>query len=54
MPSKIKNAAEMEVPIIPPTVLKESNLSLIAEEVAATTMEVTTTILPFGQSQSDF
>lgn len=41
----IRNAAETEVPMIPPILLKVPNLSLMAEEVAATTIEVTTTIL---------
>lgn len=41
----IRNAAETDVPIMPPILLKASNLSLIAEDVPATTIEVTITIL---------
>ena len=41
----IRNPAETEVPIIPPILLKEPNFELIAEAVAATTMDVTTTML---------
>lgn len=41
----IRNAADTEVPIMPPILLKAPNLSLIAEDVAATTIEVTITIL---------
>lgn len=41
----MRKAAETEVPIIPPTLLNELNLSLIAEAVAATTIDVTITIL---------
>lgn len=45
MPSNIKNAALTELPIIPPIVLKLSNLDETAAAVAATTMEVMMTIL---------
>lgn len=41
----IRNDAETDVPMIPPTLLKESNLSLIAEAVAATTRHVMITML---------
>ena len=41
----MRKAAETEVPIIPPILLNESNLSLIAEAVAATTTDVTITTL---------
>lgn len=44
-PSKSRTAAETDVPIILPILLKESNLWLIAEAVAATTTDVTMTIL---------
>lgn len=45
MPSNIKKAALTELPIIPPIVLKLSNLDETAAAVAATTMEVMMTIL---------
>lgn len=41
----MRNAAETEVPIMPPTFPKASNLSLIADDVAATTIDVIMTIL---------
>ena len=41
----IRNAADTEVPIMPPTLPKASNLSLMADDVAATTIEVIITIL---------
>lgn len=41
----IRNAADTEVPMIPPTLLNEPNLELMAEAVAATTTDVITTIL---------
>ena len=41
----IRNAADTEVPMIPPTLLNEPNLELMAEAVAATTTEVITTML---------
>lgn len=44
-PSKMRKAAETEVPMMFPTRLNESNLELIAAEVAATTIEVITTIV---------
>lgn len=44
-PSKIKNAALTEVPMIPPTVLKLSKRSETAAAVAATTTDVMITIL---------
>lgn len=47
IPSNIKNAALTELPMIPPIVLKLSNFDETAAAVAATTMEVTITIL-FG------
>lgn len=46
-PSRIRKAALTEVPMIPPMVLKLSNLDEIAAAVAATTMEVMITILTF-------
>lgn len=49
MPRIIRKEAETDVPMIPPTLLKESNLSLIAEAVAATTIHVTITILQAAQ-----
>lgn len=44
-PKMIKKQADTEVPMIPPTRLKAPNLELMAEAVAATTMDVTTTML---------
>lgn len=44
-PKMIKKLADTEVPMIPPTRLKAPNLELMAEAVAATTMDVTTTML---------
>lgn len=44
-PSRIKNAALTELPMIPPMVLKLSNRDEMAAAVAATTMEVMMTIL---------
>lgn len=44
-PKMIKKPADTDVPIIPPTRLKAPNLELMAEAVAATTMDVTTTML---------
>lgn len=44
-PRTRRNAAETEVPMIPPVELNWSNLLLIAPAVAATTMLVMTTIL---------
>jgi hypothetical protein len=44
-PKKIKNAAETDVPIMPPTREKESKRSEIEAVVAATTIEVMITIL---------
>jgi len=41
----IRNPAETDVPIIPPILLNAPNLELIAEAVAATTMEVIMTML---------
>lgn len=41
----MRNAAETEVPMIPPTLLKEPNRSETAAAVAATTIEVMITIL---------
>lgn len=41
----MRKAAETDVPIMPPTLLKELNLSLIAKLVAATTTDVIITIL---------
>lgn len=48
-PSKSRKAAETDVPIILPILLKESNLLLIAEAVAATMTDVTMTILTMFQ-----
>ena len=41
----MRKPAETEVPTMPPILLNAPNLELIAEAVAATTMEVTMTIL---------
>ena len=41
----IRNAAETEVPMMPPTLLKEPKRSETAAAVAATTMDVMITIL---------
>lgn len=41
----MRKAAETDVPIMPPILPKESNLSLIAELVAATMTEVMITTL---------
>lgn len=48
-PRIIRKEAETDVPMIPPTLLKESNLSLIAEAVAATTIHVMITMLKTAQ-----
>lgn len=40
-----RKPAETEVPMMPPTRLKAPNFELMADAVAATTMEVTSTIL---------
>lgn len=45
IPSRIRKPAEMDVPMIPPILLKSRNLELIAEAVAATITEVRMTIL---------
>lgn len=45
IPSKIRNAALTDVPMIPPTVLKLPKRFDTAAAVAATTMEVMMTIL---------
>ena len=45
IPRMIRNPADTEVPMIPPVLLKVPNLSLMAEAVAATTIEVIITIL---------
>jgi len=44
-PKRSRKAAEMELPMIPPTLLKDPNFEDTADAVAATTMEVATTIL---------
>ena len=44
-PRIMRNAAETELPIIPPILLKAPNLELMAEAVAATIIEVIMTIL---------
>jgi hypothetical protein len=44
-PRKIKNAAETDVPMIPPIRPKESKRDEMEDVVAATTMDVTMTIL---------
>ena len=41
----IKKLADTDVPIMPPILLNEPNLWLIAEAVAATTTDVITTML---------
>jgi hypothetical protein len=45
IPNTMRNTAETEDPMIPPTLLKLSNLSLTAAAVAATAIDVTITIL---------
>jgi len=45
IPSKIKKAALTELPMIPPILLKLSNLDETAAAVAATIIEVMMTIL---------
>lgn len=47
IPSKIRKVALTELPMIPPMVLKLSNLEEMAAAVAATTMDVIMTILVF-------
>lgn len=49
IPRIIRKEAETDVPTIPPTLLKESNLSLMAEAVAATTTHVMITMLKAAQ-----
>lgn len=49
----IRNAAETDVPMIPPILLKEANLELIADAVAATRTVVIITILR-QMNKSDF
>lgn len=49
IPSRIKNAALTELPMIPPMVLKLSNREEMAAAVAATTIEVMITILAADQ-----
>ena len=44
-PKMIKKDAETELPMIPPTRLNASNLLLMADAVAATTKDVTMTML---------
>lgn len=51
-PRMIRNAAETEVPMMPPTLLNASNLELMADAVAATTIEVTMTILEIRSKMS--
>lgn len=45
IPRMIRNAAETDVPMIPPILLNTSNLELIADVVAATRIVVIITIL---------
>jgi len=45
IPSRIRNAALTELPIIPPMVLKLSNREEMAAAVAATTIDVMMTML---------
>lgn len=45
IPRRMRKAAETEVPTMPPTLEKPSNLLETAEAVAATTMDVMITIL---------
>lgn len=52
MPRKIKKAAEMEVPMIPPTRENESNREEMEDAVAATTIEVRMTILSGRKNNS--
>lgn len=44
-PRMIRKPAEIDVPTMPPTLLKAPNLELMAEAVAATTTDVSITIL---------
>ena len=54
IPSRIRKPAETEVPIMAPTREKEENLEETADAVAATTMDVTTTMLWYGGVNRDF
>ena len=54
IPSRIRKPAETEVPIMAPTCEKEENLEETADAVAATTMEVITTMLWYGGVSRDF
>ena len=49
----MRKAAETELPIMPPIVLKAPNFEEMAEAVAATTMEVTTTILQVEKTSDE-
>jgi len=54
IPSRIRKPAETEVPIMAPTREKEENLEETADAVAATTMEVITTMLWYGGVSREF
>ena len=53
IPSMMRKAAETDVPMMPPILLKAPNLELMAEAVAATTMDVMMTILTKDGSFSE-
>lgn len=52
-PRKIKKAAETDVPMIPPTRENESKRDEMDDVVAATTMDVTITILHQTRRQDE-
>lgn len=52
MPSTIRKVAETDVPTMPPIRLKESNFELIADDVAATTTDVTITIVEWPSEKN--
>ncbi len=45
VPRRMRNPAETEAPMMPPILLKAQNLELMAEAVAATIIDMITTIL---------
>ncbi len=45
IPRRMRHPAETEAPMMPPILLKAPNLELMAEAVAATIIDVITTIL---------
>ena len=50
-PTIMRKPAETDVPMMPPILLNAPNLELMAEAVAATTTEVTMTILMEGEEK---